>query len=211
MTFAQLKALLGIAVNRSDLANNYGEFVNGGIRTVEDDRSWGCMRTESNVTILNGTSSIALPARFKELQKPRGSVNVVLADGSLRPVEVVTEEEDLYRFWSVDATLSPDFRVNLKLNGIGNGGTLNLLGVASENLTFRLKFYQYLPDLSADSDHNWFTDEQWEMVLAAAKFTAFELINDSQKEDALLDYQRRFTGASKTENYTETRGRKLRL
>lgn len=205
MTLLGLRTLLGKAVQRSDLASSYDEFLNGAIRDIQKDRSWTCMRTREDLTLANGDTSVALPDLAKELdgKKP---VSVVLPTGAVFPIDLVSETEETVRTWSGVEALPRMF-----LLADEDGLSLNVMTPVTQDITLRVRYFKYLADLSGDSDTNWFTDNEWEMVLEKAKHTAFALVNDAQANVALDEYSKRFLGAARQDSYREVKGRVTRM
>jgi hypothetical protein len=84
--------MLEIGIARDDLASEYDNWINRGIRAVQRDHSYNCMRHVDTVTMASGTSSVLLPSDFKELQPQKGSVSIFDAATGYYVCEVTTRE-----------------------------------------------------------------------------------------------------------------------
>jgi len=214
MTFAELKLMLSQDVNRSDKETLwYPIWINRALRKIQSDETFSFMRNRSDVVIAQGTSSIALPARFKQLTAEQYPVTVIdptMGTGPLAelPCEV-TSREDMISYRASTYVPSRPANVRGRLSGLpvwientAAGWTLNIIDTAAEALTFRVSHFAFLADLAADSDSNYLTTNYPELVENKIKAIAFAAINDpiaAQFEamaarllsDAVLDDRRR--------------------
>lgn len=219
---SKLKARVNLGVLRSDVAaasNGYADFINQGIKELENLRSFECMATQANVTIPEGQKQIALPDDFKELDARNtngGPVAFVLDDpanpGAVFPVEAYFEAEELRRFFKFGGQLAIAFgemRVFLKRDKTGT--YLGMVSPAIQALTFRVDYYQYLPDMVEDDDTCPLAEEYPEMVIAKAKALALASINDAAATGAEEMASVKFKEASFKEARAQIAGRDLRM
>ncbi|MEI8320352.1 MAG: hypothetical protein WCH79_20675, partial [Planctomycetia bacterium] len=92
------------------------------------------------------------------------------------------------------------------LENTGSGWTLNLLDAPASDLTFRISYYGYLPDLVLETDSNALTTDYEDLVENTVKAIAFASINDPvaglfdakarelQSDAILTDKRRNSTG-----------------
>lgn len=219
---SKLKARVNLGVLRSDVAaasSGYADFINQGIRELCQLRSWLCMATQTNVTIPTGQKSVAMPADFKELDARNtngGPVAFMLQDpanpGAVFPVQAYFEAEELRRFFKFGGQLAVSFgemRVFLKRDK--NGTSLGMTSPALEDLTFRIDYYQFLPDLVQDTDTSPLAELYPEMVINKAKALALNSINDGAAAGAESIASIKFKEASFSEARAELQGRDLRM
>lgn len=219
---SKLKQRVNLGVLRSDIAaasSGYADFINTGIKELCDLKSWDCMSTQTTVTIPTGQKSIALPAAMKELDARNtngGPVAFVLDDpenpGAVYPVSAYFEAEELRRFFKFGGQLAISFgemRVFLKKDHTGY--SLGMAAPALEDLTFRVDYYGYLPDLVEDTDVSPLANEYPEMVIAKAKSLALASINDAAAGGADEFAMNKFQQASFKEAHSKLQGRDLRM
>lgn len=219
---SKLKARVNLGVQRSDIAlasNGYADFINTGIKELEDLKSWKCMATQANVTILAGQKSVAMPAGFKELDARNtngGPVAFVLDDpnnpGAVFPVSAYFEAQELRRFFIFGGQLAISFgEMRVFLKSDKNGTTLGMVQPAVENLTFRVDYYGYLPDLVDETDVSPLAEAYPEMVIAKAKALALASVNDVAAAGAEGFAAGKFKEASFAEARAALQGRDLRM
>jgi hypothetical protein len=210
-TFAQFKARLASGVQRSDLASSYGLFINEALREIQNRRSWTCMKVDASVSIATGTGreTAALPAAFKEFQR-RTAVEYVADDGGFVPADVVTEEQQIYRIWAFGGT--PMYTWPPRVFFLHQpAATLGVLEPLSQALNFRVRYYGYLPDLSADGDTSPLINAYPQMVLAKAKAIAFTEIVDPVAAQFEELFEKKLAEAVRQDAYSEVSGRITRL
>lgn len=185
MTFERLKRMLSESVMRSDLKHNYGEWVNRGLRRIQTDRNWACMKRMPVVSIASGDSSVQLPSDFKELTTEQYPISVSTAGDSGRfPCDLISEEISIARkattFWQPAVGSVKARRAGLPVYLTTNGEDvfLHVAEVASEDLDFHVSAYLFLPELQAEDDANELTRKYPELVTAAIKAIAFFEVND---------------------------------
>lgn len=221
ISFAALKTRLNGSVLRADLAASLGDFINEALREIQNRRSWTCMKKNVNVSIapgaitdegpdLEGSQTVALPADFKELQK-RPAVHYIADDGGFIPADLVTEEEQIHRIWAFGGTPMQTWPPRVFLNLNGNDNVLGIIEPLSQALNFRVKYYAFLPDLSADADTSPLANSWPKMVLAKAKAIAFSEINDDIWEKAESEFEKKLTEAIRQEAHAEVQGRETRM
>lgn len=189
MTFLNLKTMLAQDVNRADKEALYPVWINRALRKIQTDASFACMKDRQDVTISAGSTSALLPARFKELypeQHPVAVVSPGLGAGIAAeiPCEVTSREDVVsHRVSSLLPVRQASFSGSLIgypvwIEHTASGWALNIADPASENLTFRVAHYAFLPELSADGDTNYLTLNYPDLVENKAKAIAFMAVND---------------------------------
>lgn len=219
---SKLKARVKLGVQRSDVeaaSSGYADFVNQAVKELCDKRSWDCMKTQDDFTILQNTKTIALPETFKELQ-PRNAngspISYVLNDpsnpGAVFPVEGSFEAQEIRRLWQFGGLVSFWFghmRAYLKVDS--SGAVLGIATPAPEALTFRVDYYGYLPDLEAEGDTSPLAEAYPEMVIAKAKELALASINDAAALGNAQYCEGKFREASAKESHAALAGLNLRM
>ena len=201
MTFAQLQARLYKSVQRDDLLatndpdENYGTYINDALLEIQRRRNWSQMKSlPTNVTITSGNASVVLPSTFKTFQNLRPPVHIVLPPdpvlgSTLRPVDVTWAEFEWRRWWVMGAGMPWTWDLRVWIDGqVSNGvtpctATLNMAQQAGEDLTFQLKYYKFLPFLTADGDTSPIEVARPRLVQLKAKELCFERINDFEAQD----------------------------
>lgn len=210
MTLAQIKAQVSIGVQRDDVSsasNSYADFINDGLREIQQLRSWKCMKHVSAVTMLNGTSSIALPAGFKEFEPSVTPVFVTTDTGALAPIDVVSREQQLIR----SSKFPSDSVIRAYNDWQDDVATLRISGQAEQDLVFTVSYYRFLPDLAADSDSNQFTIKYPWMVINKAKALALASINDPVAVQLEQLFDLKFKQASSHDSFSAIAGQLLRM
>lgn len=226
MTFLGMRNLVYAGVKRDDLNASYGDFVNQAIREIENKRSWTQMKQTVEVTLLANTFTVNLPADFKEMQNVRPPVHQKLIAGGIdpltglpisvdqivwRPVSVVYEHQEIHRIWSFGGLVGY-IRMFLEKNPDGSGTSILGLEVpAISNLTFRVKYYRYLPNLVNDTDTSPFIDAYPQMVLDKAKEIAFDSINDPYADRMAERFTTKFMEAAMQDARSDVTGRAMHM
>lgn len=217
MTLAQLNAKLKIGVARPDLTSddddNYSAYVNEAQKEICRLHSFNWMRTTARVTVLSGTSSIALPSNFKELVSDESPVFAVTTSGSsesLLPVAVWLPEKA--KRWQNSSALTAD-GVPVYVDRTFTPPKLSMgTSVAGEDIVFEVSYYAFRADLSADSDHNALTDDHSSMLLEKAKALAFEDVNDFEMVEASEKiFVMKFSRAKRSDTYSRVAGQNLHM
>lgn len=185
--------MLDVSVNRGDLTDQYGDWINRALKAIQADNSYNCMRHSTDVEIAGSESSVKLPADFKEFVPDIGGISVVDALATSRgrmPCDLVTEEK-LIRTRAASGLPSSVWGNGLQVFATTDGDNtfLNILDIASGTLTFTIKYFRYLPSLAADTDQNFLTRTYEDMVQARVKAVAFSLINDPLEAAELTKYE----------------------
>jgi hypothetical protein len=220
MNFADMQAAVKQGVLRNDLS--YDGFVNAALREIQNRRSWSFMRTRATVTLLAGQTSVALPADYKELQNVRPAVTLAIQDPAVpggavaKPVNVVTESEQVRSAWNFDITMFPLMSVFLtEESDFTTFGTqvktLNIVIPGTQDLVFNVRYYRFLPDLVNDNDVNQFMIQYPEMVELKAKTKAFNRINDPAAGQTEQLFGEQFGVAMRQDAYKDTTGRENRM
>jgi hypothetical protein len=220
MNFADMQAAVKQGVLRNDLS--YDGFVNAALREIQNRRSWSFMRTRATVTLLAGQTSVALPADYKELQNVRPAVTLAIQDPAVpggavaKPVNVVTESEQVRSAWNFDITMFPLMSVFLtEESDLTTYGTqVKTLGIVipgTQDLVFNVRYYRFFPDLVNDNDTNQFMIQYPEMVELKAKTKAFNRINDPAAGQTEQLFGEQFGVAMRQDAYKDTTGRENRM
>lgn len=221
MTFQDLQTNVSTGVRRTDIGS-YGDFVNQALREIQNRRSWSFMRTRATVTLLAGQTSVALPADYKELQNVRPAITLAIQDPAVpggavaKPVNVITESQQVRSAWNFDLTLFPLMSVFItQESDPATPGTLvNTLGIVipgTQDLVFTVRYYRFLPDLVNPTDTNQFTIQYPEMVELKAKAKAFNRINDPAADGHEQRFGEQFLTAVREDAYKDTTGRENRM
>lgn len=221
MTFLDLKNAVQQGVLRNDLGD-YGLFVNAALREIQNRRSWSFMRTRATVTLLAGQTSVALPADYKELQNVRPAITLAIQDPAVpggavaKPVNVVTEAQQVRSAWNFDLTMFPLMTVfiNEESDLAVPGTQVKTISIAipgTQDLVFNARYYRFLPDLVNDFDTNQFTIQYPEMVELKAKTKAFNRINDPAAGQTEQLFGEQFTIAVRQDAYKDTTGKENRM
>lgn len=207
-------------VNRPDKEESgwYTKWTNRALRRIQQDRNWNFMRTTAQVTVTSGNSSVSLPANFKELASERPAV-FVQQEGSSNPwvpVKVTSRSyadshnTDLYWPASWSASSPSYFEVFIEQAADGTW-TLNLVADVNEDVVFRIQYFAFADDLSADGDSNYLTNNYEEMVEAKVKEIAFTSINDPIATDFMAIYRSHRAEAWRDDQARKHGGRRLRM
>lgn len=181
MTLDELKHVLEVSVNRPDLSESYGDWVNEALLGICQDVSYNCMRTSVKVTISAGSSFASLPADFKELTKPRSPINVRNSDNSTWIPVDVTRREDIIRVRSTFLTPIPTTTqgaTQVFLSNNGDSWTLNMLDTVDSATLFDVSYFRLLPPLTGGDESNYLTRTYISMVKAKVRAVGFGEIND---------------------------------
>jgi hypothetical protein len=223
MNFGQLQTRLGTAVLRSDLAPDYGNFINEALVEIQNRRSWTCMKVTEPVTLGPGTGfeTAVLQTNFKELRR-QPSVNFVSDCGGLIPATVVFAEEEVWRVWAWGG--APMFiwppRVFLIrgaptptqiMAGASVSASIGILEPLISTFNLTVGMFGYLPTLVNSTDVSPLALAYPNMVLEKAKAIAFSGVNDEECEKAEAKFDIKFREASYQDGYSETAGRVLRM
>jgi hypothetical protein len=215
MTLEDLNEKMKIAVARPDLTadgvDDYSAYLNAAQKEICRMHSFVWMKESEEVTILAGTSSIALPADFKELHPSKTPVHLVDAASvptSYIPIDMVTREKLLRLQRSYVSQASP----LLFLDWSSRPPHLSMGSLsADENLVFDVLYYAFLDDLSEDEDDNALTTDHPQMLLAKAKALAFADINDALSVDMENLFDMKFKTARQTDIRAQLSGTALHM
>jgi hypothetical protein len=211
--------VLEVAVQRTDLETFYPAWINQAMKGIQRDWSFNAMRHEADVTILQGTTSVPMPADFKELQKARPPIYYRFFDASdsrLIPCDIVRQEElirlDTSLLYPARYSRVRPFRYYpVFMDWIDGQPTLNLLENDHEEMTFLVKYFRYFPEMSRPDDENPITRDYEEMVKAKLKAVAFEEIGDPQAADWEHVYVLKLKAMKDHEAYSYVAGRRLQM
>lgn len=220
-----LQARVAKGVMRDDLAaitNNYADFINTALKEYQDKRSWLAMRTDDNFTIHAGDLTVKLPDNFKELQarheNPPVTINIQDPSfpGGERLIEVLFEEEQLRRLWAWGGVLGAFFAQGFTMFSVSmvrdaTGTYLRLATPNIQDLTFHVRYYQYLPELVNATDESPLANAYPEMVIAKAKSIALANVNDPAADGLETFAQKKFMEAMLSESRAEYVGRPMHM
>lgn len=181
--------MLDISIARDDLSGEYTSWINRGVRAVQRDHSFNCMRHVSNITMTAGTSAVVLPGDFKELQPKKhkvGPVTLYTPTQGYFSVEVTSREALI---GAAPMARGTETQARVYESNDGNQAFLNFLDNTQADATFSVSYFRFLPPLVADTDENYLTREFEEMVQAKIKQIAFSSINDPQAVTELALYE----------------------
>lgn len=219
MTFRKLIRMLEIAVQRTDLEELYPDWINQALKGIQRDWSFNCMRHEADITITTATTFVDMPADFKELQQARPPIFYKFhdtGDDRLIPCDVVRQEElvrlDTSLLYPARYSRIRPFRYYPVYLSWNDGQCkLHILEEDHEEMDFVIKYYRYLPALSAPDDENGITRDYEEMVKAKVKAIAFEEIGDPQAADWETVYVLKLKAMKDHEAYSYVAGRRLQM
>jgi hypothetical protein len=216
-TFKYFKDVLAEDVNRSDKEHRYADWIRQGIRKVQQDVSWNCMRRSGDTVISAGSLQAALPADFKEFT-PEATPVHIKSNNTFFPVLVTTFEAMAAANAGRERLIihpgsgrSDSVPVYLSYETPMAQPFLNMFDNASETLTFRVSYFGFLPDLQADEDENYLTVNYTEMVEAKIKSVAFKAINDPVAAEFEAEYQRLKIEAEGDDARRRYQGRTLKM
>ena len=209
MNLSDLRRMLEVSVSRDDLAGDYDNWINRGLKAIQRDYNFLCMKTTADIVCPAAASSAPMPDDFKQLCTERGSVSLVDPAGSgLLPLEVKSRERLICLARVPNRTVVP----YVYLENDGKDASLNMLDSTTSETTFRIAYYRFLPDLSADDDENYFTTMFEDMVQARIKAVAFSIINDPMETVELTKYKTVHLPEAKVfDTHQRTQGRSLQL
>lgn len=210
MNLTLLLSRIGRGIQRDDLSADYPNFINEALRDLQIRRSWTCMKKEADITIVSGSSAVALPADFKELQSPREAVHLLFQDASgprMLPVEVTTRADQLQRVFR----LGKDLWLRAFIDTLSDVRTLKVAENTTQDLPFNVRYYGFLPNLTSGTDHNFLTDNYPELVLARAKGIALASVNDPLAESFEALTEKRFIEAKTDDARRDISGVKVRM
>jgi hypothetical protein len=216
MNFSEFQTRLYKQIQRDDLLadDRYKVFINDALQEIQKRRSFALMKKTADVVIANGTKNGVLPVDFKEFQNVRPPIQIVLNDPStgqevLKPVDVVFELQETNRVWNFGGLVW-----TVRIIALDDSGTksIEIIVPAAEDLTFRTRYYRYLPALVADGDTSPFIDLYPQMVLWKAKEIAFGEINDFIAEkEAQMKFEEKFLRATQQDAFSSNAGLALRM
>jgi hypothetical protein len=213
MTRDELIARIAQGVQRSEYSDDsnagYIQLVKDALKEIQNDRSWGFMLDRGDVIVLTGTSSIAMPANFKELSNSRTPIHLVGSDGLLSPVDIVNRAKRIRWAWMYPDGVTTTLRVYI--DWTASPPLLNIHDTASENITFRVDYFGYLDDLASGSSTNVLTVDYPEMVIAKAKALALAGVNDEMAASFEGLYEAKKRSAALKDSFALVAGMQLRM
>ena len=208
MTLSDLRRMLDVSVGRADLADQYDIWINRGVRAIQRDYNFNCMRHVAEVVMLSGTSSVQMPGDFKQLQIEKGAVALKdpVNNGRI-PLFVKTRERMICQTQLPNRQTSPDVYVS----NDGEFAFLNILDNTTSDTTFEIAYFRYLPKLEAGNDQNYFTIEFEDMVQARVKEVAFSVINDPLEAAEKAKYRIQLAEAKVFDTLQRMQGRTVQM
>ena len=217
MNRGDLIRFLERSVNRPDMADGYADWINQAMRSIYRDHSFLCMRHEVTVTMESGATSVLLPDDFKELRSERSPIYMVGSDGSMLPCDVSRESTERRLLTANQTIIVPENPSTIFRNlpvwiewGATNAELYTVYPV-SGSTNFRIKYYRFLPDLTADDDKNQITMQYEEMVKAKLSAVAFEELRDPEWQDQEGLYVERRRAAIADDAYRAQKGRRTQM
>lgn len=222
MTFGDLKLMLAQDVNRADKETVwYPIWINRAIRRIQMSSNFSAMKARSPITIVAGQSSALLGSQFKELTPELSPVTVVdpslPATHSELPCEVTSRESLInYRAAANVPTIPPNVRGRLSglpvfLENTSSGWTINIAGIADEDINFKVSHFRFSDDLVNDSDTNFLLQNYPDLVENKVKAIAFAALNDPLAASFENLAAAQMSEAVLTDNRRQNRGRALRM
>lgn len=223
---------MAIGVQRSDLAPNYGEYINEALVEIQNRRSWTCMKVTEQVSLGpgDGYETAVLQSNFKELRRSPHPINFVTDNGKLIPATVVFEEEEVFRVWAwggapifiwppriflIRGALTPAesaARTPAQVEaGITVGAKIGVVEPLIETFNVSVNMFAYLPALINPTDTSPLIDAYPKMVLAKAKAITFSEIADPVSDQFEKEFEMKFRQAAYQDAYSEVAGRALHM
>jgi hypothetical protein len=178
-TFATLKTAVADYLNRTDISTaQVGNFINLAMRNLEDGQitidtriqshNWNCMEVRQTTTPATVSTFLTFPSRVKDVLWLKILEDSIYYD--LSPVAPAVAY-GLYPNGS-DVTTRPEL-----FSLIEAQGEILLRPYPDKAYLYDICYYAYHADLSADSDHNWWTDNHWDCLLYGALLQATPYLN----------------------------------
>ena len=174
MNFGEITTRVRAQLNSEDAAVFVNEWVKQTQRTQEINGNYKCM--EVRATVASSEYKISIPnlsgGRFKEaiaFKVQDGDTFYELLKDSIGQAEKdypsPTTEKGRPKVFATHAATNEFF----------------VRPTPDKSYTFDLYFYQYLPELSADSDTNWWTNNAWDLLIYGTLIKAEAYLNHPDK------------------------------
>jgi hypothetical protein len=181
VNFRECRRILETGVDRDDLRDQYGLWVNRGLRSIQADYNWNCMRHKEYVTIPSGSKTASLPVDYKELTPGRTPIwmqsDATAGEPVWLPCDVRREEEPMRSAAGLlvaRTSRGPD----VWLATDGDRWFIEILDTAAGDIRFRVSYFRFLEPLRDDDDSNDLTRSYEEMVSHKIKAIGFAEISD---------------------------------
>lgn len=185
MTYAQLKqAILDALIDTPTIVQNaVPRLVNQAIAELEQRFNFKVMQANQAFTTTINSRTLTpagLPDDFKEYR-----INAYFTEqlGGSREVEVISDRSVAMRRWATDDIGQPAHLVEdagvLEIWPLPDG----ISDYTDGEYRITLPYWKYLPDLSADSDTNWFTTNAEQFIINWATAEGFALDWDEKRSD----------------------------
>lgn len=186
MTYSTLKTLVADTLVRDDLTSSIPNFITSAQRKIERGDPIGierpiitkgdfkCMKAYATGALTSGSPYLTLPTRYKTTQAfyvVSNSEHKLLNKKSLK--YALTVYPNLTNDTGTPSIFATD-----------DANSRFVVRVTPDSAyTYHLWYYNYLAELSADGDTNWWTINAWEMLLYGALMQAEPFLrNDSRIE-----------------------------
>ncbi len=173
MTFGQLKSKVLAYLNRTDLIDIVGDFINIAMRKLEKDNSafgnWKCM--EKRKQTVTNEQYISIPTGYKE-----PIWFSVIENNLYYPIKKVSQLDILENVYDSTQKGRPLYYATIYATQ-----EFLLIPAPDKEYTFELYYYGYTPDLVDDSDTNWWTENAWEVLLYGALLEAEPYLYGDEK------------------------------
>ena len=171
MDFTASKAKVADWLNRSDLTSQIGDFINIAQRNLERENNWNAMKQRKT---LSATSEayITLPDRIKEVRWLKYFWNDRYWDLDFKSPQTALA---LFPYPSSQTSRPKVYAFLEEQNEI------LIRPSPDQAYAYDMGIYAYTADLSAGADHNWWTDNAWELLLFAALIAAEPFIKDDPR------------------------------
>ncbi|MHA2063542.1 MAG: phage adaptor protein [Candidatus Thorarchaeota archaeon] len=169
--FSTLKTRVSDYLSRSDLSSYLDVWVNTALRRVERRNSFAYMYNTTSPTWVADTATVAIPTGFKEPiwwyfvnNDAKNFLEYVL------PWEIDAKESD-----ATPTSYPPRY---FSMVGITN---FKLVPTPDSAYTNTLAYYKYSTELSGNSDTNWLTDNQPEVLIYGTLLEAEPFLYNDQR------------------------------
>lgn len=157
MNFRELWNKINLYLNNDTLGPLPGEWIRAAQQKLENTHSFNCMEAEATIT--SSTMYVDIPTRFKE------AISFRVKDGDLYYMLLRDSSGhalNAYPYPSTNTGRPTTFTT------MPSRGSFMVRPTPDKSYTYDLHYYQYLPELQADTDSNWWTENAWEILLYGA-------------------------------------------
>lgn len=191
-TFVDIKtrALRRLIDAPAAVTTEVGTLVNEAIRSLEQRHDFKVLETETAQTSTAEDTRILLAVPAATYKKPRGDPYMVRFDGSTKPLTLSQDRASVLTAYDLAGTLDkgePEVILDTEPDDTGarNFEVYPLPDALSDwsdgNYRVVIPYWRLLPDLSGDTDTNWFTVNAVEYIIARAVAEGFLLDWDEER------------------------------